>query len=228
MDIYYKKFEDFLKKHNLYDEEIINYKKENSKLFAYRDENCEPSFGCHYIFPNGQLDKIYLIDLFIDNDIAILTNIYHYIHLVEAYKMIGENFDINDVNDKIKILPTFYANLFITENLTDELIRFRKDFENKTINGDCHTKYKLALECRDKLMVMHEDGVDINELLGIWNKGVEVDRLLDMYNKGMSIKELLDAYNEEMSVNKPADKRNMRFGSKFRIKKLTKRAKKNS
>ena len=59
--MYYKKFITFLKEHNLYDEEILEYWKNNKLMFDYRDDEKRELIGCFYKIENNILKEIKII-----------------------------------------------------------------------------------------------------------------------------------------------------------------------
>ena len=83
--MYYNKFIEFLKKYNVYSEEILKYWEKNRLLFDIRDEEKKELIGCYYQYEKECLKKISLIVPFIDNDKTVLINIHEYIHLLLLY-----------------------------------------------------------------------------------------------------------------------------------------------
>ena len=146
--MYYKKFIDFLKKYNIYDEETINYWKENRILFDYRDEEKRWLIGCYYEYKNDRLEKISLAVPFIDNDITNLINIHEYIHLLLLYNNLGKKYYPGDEKE---VLPFLYELLYIKENKTEELINYHK-FLNKTIIKENKKEYIIALHLSDAIL----------------------------------------------------------------------------
>ena len=146
--MYYQKFINFLKEHNLYNEEVVEYWKNNRTLFDYRDEEKRGFIGCFYQYKKEYLTKIHLIVPFINNDKTILINIHEYIHLLTLYNKIGKKYKIGD--DK-EVLPFLYERIFIKENKTDELLNYYQ-YLNKTIIEDNKEEYLIALNLSEILL----------------------------------------------------------------------------
>ena len=96
--MYYEKFINFLKKHNLYDEEVIQYWTKNKISFDYLEEESRCLIGCYYKIENKILTKISLIVPFIDNDKTVLINIHEYAHALELYSELGKIYE-----DKVEL-----------------------------------------------------------------------------------------------------------------------------
>ena len=163
MNVYYTKFIDFFKKHNLYDKEGFEYLRNNSIMFDYRDEEAISllGWGCRWNIRNGKyLDKINLIVPFLDNDLTVLINIHEYTHGIMLYKYLGKKLKID--ND-IEMLPMMYERLYFLENSTLELAKYEEMYD-KTISSDSEIKYILGLKYRDELIEKYNNGYDFNKL----------------------------------------------------------------
>ena len=145
--MYYQKFIDFLKNHNLYDEKVFKYWQENSTYFDYRDEDSRIFMGCFYQYENGYLRKIGLFIPFIDDDKTLLINIHEYIHLLLLYYKIGTKHKIG--NDK-EVLPLFFERIFVEENNTKELNKYYQ-YLNQIINEENKEEYILGLKLSDSI-----------------------------------------------------------------------------
>ncbi len=157
--MYYQKFIEFLKRHNLYNEEILNYWKNNRIIFDYREEEKRDLIGCYYAFKNNILTKINLIVPIMNDDKTVLINIHEYIHLYLLYDKIGKKCKINE--DK-EVLPIFYERLYIHENPTKELQEYY-EYLNSFIMKEKTKEYLIALEISDILLKKYLNK-DINTL----------------------------------------------------------------
>ena len=77
--MYYKKFIEFLKTHNIYDEEIVKYFNNNSTRFDYLEEEYRPFIGVYYMTEGDILTKVKPMVPFINSDKTVLINIHEYI-----------------------------------------------------------------------------------------------------------------------------------------------------
>ncbi len=157
--MYYQKFIDFLKRHNLYNEEVLTYWKNNKMSFDYREEEQRELIGVYYIFKKNILEKIQLIVPFTDNDKTVLINIHEYIHLFLLYPYINKRCIID--KDK-EVLPFYYERLYIEENNTEELKKYYQ-YLNSCIIKDNIDEYTIALEISDILLSEYRNN-DIKRL----------------------------------------------------------------
>ncbi len=146
--MYYQKFIDFLKKHNLYDEDVINYWKNHKVSFDYREEEQRDFIGCFYMLRDNVLEKISLIVPFIDNDKTVLINIHEYVHLFLLYPKLRKKCIIGI--DK-EVLPILYEKIYIHENPTDELINYY-EYLNSFIEKSGKEEYLIALDISEQLL----------------------------------------------------------------------------
>lgn len=146
--MYYQKFINFLKKHNLYNEEVLTYWKNNKMSFDYREEEQRDLIGVYYKFKTNILERIQLIVPFIDNDKTVLINIHEYIHLLLLYPYINKKCVID--KDK-EVLPFYFERLYIEENNTEELKEYYQ-YLNRMIIKDNINEYIIALKKSDILL----------------------------------------------------------------------------
>ncbi len=159
MNIYYNNFINFFKRHNLYDEEIFDYLRENSFMFDYRDDDYRPFTGCNYIIKNGYLDKINLVVPFFDNDITSLINVHEYVHGIISYNYLGKKYSIG--NDA-EVLPMMFEKLYILESNNPELMDYGKSLDSM-ISKDDFSHY-LGLLYRDIMIELYNKGKSFSSL----------------------------------------------------------------
>ena len=146
--VYYNKFIEFLKKHNIYDEIILEYWKNNRILYDYRDEDNRWITGCYYEYKKNRLNKITLGVPYINDKKTLLINIHEYIHLYLLYHKLGKKYKIG--KDK-EVLPFLYERIFIKEDNTKELRDYYKIL-NQTIISEQEEEYLIALSLSEKLL----------------------------------------------------------------------------
>lgn len=159
---YYTEFINFFKKHNLYDEKIFNYIKENITLIDYRDEENRQFIGCYYVLNKKEiLTKIKIFVPYIDSPITTLINIHEYIHAITLYQYLGKKFK---AKKDIEILPLLYEKLYILENPTPELKEYVVKI-NKSIEENNEEKYTVALKSQEELLkYYHENNPSLKKL----------------------------------------------------------------
>lgn len=146
MNIYYNKFIDFFKEHNMYDEEMFKYLRENSTLFDYRDEDMQKMIGCYCALDSkDRLKAISLVVPFIDSDKTVLINIHEYAHGITAYKGLGKKY--RHTLDR-EIVPLLLEKIYAMQN--PALLPYVEKLNERIINSE-KKDYQIALRVVDEL-----------------------------------------------------------------------------
>lgn len=154
MTNYYREFINFLKKHNIYNEEILNYIKYHSTRFDYRDDEKRPFIGCYYsVTKKDILQKFTLYIPIINSPIAVLINIHEYLHAIELYSKLGKKYK---PQNSIEVLPMLYEYLYFTENPSKELESHLTYLNNK-ITEDSPIKYQIAINIQSELLEYYQE-----------------------------------------------------------------------
>ena len=157
--MYYNKFIQFLKEHNLYDDKLFKYWFDNTIRFDYKDDEARDFIGVYYDIKDGYLRGMRSVLPFIDNDITILINIHEYIHMLLMYKKLNKKCIIG--ND-VEVLPILFERIYVRENETEELVKYLNYLDDYIISSNDY-KYVLALEMSSKLLEYYR-GQDIYKL----------------------------------------------------------------
>lgn len=153
MNTYYNKYINFLIKHNLYNEEVLEYIRNNSIKFDYRDEEQREFIGCFYITDKKEkIKKINICVPIIDSDITVLINIHEYIHLFILYQHLNKNF-LRDTDEEM--LPILYEMLYFLDNPSKELENKIKDLNN-LVKEESPIQYKIAFKSREELLEYYQ------------------------------------------------------------------------
>lgn len=151
----YEKYLNFLKKHNIYNEKLINYIRENTIFIDYSNEEYRSYISTvPVVEKDKRLKTIKSILPYINNDITISININEYVKALIYYQKLRKYFNIGE---EIEILPLFYEKLFIKENETEELKQYREELD-KTIIRENTRKYVVALNSQNDLQRYYEEG----------------------------------------------------------------------
>ena len=146
MNIYYEKFINFFKEHNMYNEEMFAYLRNNSTMFDYRDEEKRKTIGCYYALDSkDRLKKIALVVPFIDSDKTVLINIHEYAHGITAYPKLEKKY--KHTLDR-EIVPMLLERIYAENN--PELLTYIEEL-NKSIIESERKDYKIALKVVDEL-----------------------------------------------------------------------------
>ena len=142
-----EEFISFLKKHNLYDREIINSFLNKSFI----DEDIRYS-GCLYIIDNKNilLQVRACVPTIVDYR-TMLVNIHEYVHYYIVSKKIGQKVIIGR---NCEVLPMLYEKIFIIEKNEEDLNEY-DNFLNDSINKEDFS-YVYALEIREKLIKLFD------------------------------------------------------------------------
>lgn len=157
---YYDKYIQFLKEHNLYNIELLNYIKANSTYFDYREEENRDYIGCFFkLNKKKKLEKISLVLPFIIDEQTVIINIHEYIHAFMYYKYLGKKVVFDNT---IEILPMLYEKIYLIENYTPSNDKYIANLDSKiTPNSDI--KYQVALALQTKL-IKYYDGAKLAKI----------------------------------------------------------------
>ena len=138
----YKKFEDFLKKYKLYDQEVIDYIKTRMIIVDYSYEPARDYIGCFPIVKNGMITDIRLCVPKMVDDITVSINIHEYVHLLDVYKRLYEE-DVKDKNEEL--LPVLCEFKYLEDNDTEYLDYYKECI----MNGKNRNLKRLVLSYDD-------------------------------------------------------------------------------
>lgn len=180
----YNKFVNFLKQHNLYDEEIFDFYWNNSFMFDYLDDELREFIGCYFIFDNSKhLKKIMICIPFASDDKTVLINVHEYVHVFLMYPYINKKCKIGM---DIEALAIFYEKLYLLENSSPELIEFANYLDSKIFYAN-KGEYVLAFMIKDKLNELYNKGYNIEKLektaKRLVKKEVIKSNIIDLKNK---------------------------------------------
>ena len=146
---YYEKYINFLKKYNLYNEEIIKYIRRNSTPIDYLEEELRCLIGCYYTYDkNKRLKKINITVPYFKSEITTLINIHEYIHVYIAYPYLYKKYKITKEEEMLALL---YEQLYYLDNQTPYL-KEAIDILNRQILTSEKTEYKIALQYKQELL----------------------------------------------------------------------------
>ena len=151
----YEKFINFLLKHNIYNKNVMAYTRENTIFIDYSNKEYRSFISTvPVIGKDKRLKSIKSILPHINDDITILININEYVKALIYYQRLEKYFNINE---EIEILPLFYERLFIAENPTEELQKYKENLETSIIEEN-EQKYIVALNSQEELQNHYQKG----------------------------------------------------------------------
>ena len=119
-DIMEEKFINFLKKYNLYREEIFKYIKPRTRRIDYKDNNAFNFIGVYANLDNNDiLRDIKMVVPYMVDDNSIAINIHEYIHLLYIYDYLNKEYVFNNYEE---LLPVLYELMYSKENNNVEYI----------------------------------------------------------------------------------------------------------
>lgn len=137
----------FFEKHNLYDEEMFKYFRENTTMIDYKDPDQRKFIGRYtFLDRNKKLKNIHIVLPYIYDEITMLISIHELIHGIELYKKLNKKVK---TSDDCEILPMLYEKIYMEENKSEKLENYQ-EYLNSHIGKD-DQKYLLGLAVRDEL-----------------------------------------------------------------------------
>ena len=137
----------FLKKYDIYDEEVFNSFINDS--FKFESESDYKYSECLYVVDeNDILVKIRaLIPKIVDYK-TILINIHEYVHYYTFYKKLGEKIEIGI---DCEVLPMLYERLFVIEKDDVDLYNHWNKIKDGVLENN-NSPYVYALKIQDSLL----------------------------------------------------------------------------
>ena len=150
---YYQIFIEFLKKHNLYNEEAIKYLHKQGIFFDYYEEENRDFIGCYYILNKSNvLQKIQIIAPYIKNEQTLLINIHEFTHGLLLYNFLGKKIDIGKESE---VLPMLYERIYLEENYSIKAKDYIEKL-NSRITKDSKIDYIIALHIQEEMLKYQE------------------------------------------------------------------------
>ena len=126
----YDKYIEFLKKYELYDQDVFDYISTRMIIVDYKHPDAKNLIGCFPIVRCGFVDDIRLCVPKIVDDISLSMNIHEYLHLLSTYKKLGKEYKEDKYDE---LLPVLFEFIYLSDN-NPEYLEERK---------------KYVLSCRD-------------------------------------------------------------------------------
>lgn len=147
---YYKKFISFLKEHNLYDENAMEYLHQKGIFFDYAEEEDRDFIGCYFaINKKKRLESIILCVPYIKDEKTLIINIHEYTHALLYYKYLGKK--VNIKNSSIEILPIMYEKIYVKENKS-QLCKEYIEYLDSQITEKSDLKYRIAINAQQEML----------------------------------------------------------------------------
>lgn len=145
------KFFIFIYDNGIYDQEVYKYYLNNAFIFDYYEQNMfKSSIGCSLIIDKDTdilLGIKPIVPAMVD-DITTLINIIEYVHTLCLYNKINKKYKDSVTSE---VLPMYYENLFVMENESKELQKFKADLDKAALNSN-DEKDLIALKLSYKLL----------------------------------------------------------------------------
>ena len=119
-----EKYINFLKKYDLYREDIFEYMKDRTKCVDYRLDESKRFYGVFTNIENGIIKDIRVMVPYIVDDTSISIRIHEYIHILKLYDYLNKEYVFTDYED---LLPVFYELVYAKENNNYDYINERID-----------------------------------------------------------------------------------------------------
>jgi len=142
----------FFKKHNLYEEKMFNYIRNNSIIFDYKDDETRKKIGCYKVVQNNSLSSITIVTPIIEDERTLIININIYMQAILAYQNLGYIYNPTEeqqINDSA--IAMLYENIYLLENSSEVAKKYIDKLNQNIINSN-DEKYKIALNIQEKLI----------------------------------------------------------------------------
>ena len=154
-----KKLIEFFKKHNLYEEEIFDYIRNNLTLVDYDDDTQNIFIGCYYMTDKKNIlkgFKLYVPRIY--NDITMIVSIHEFVHAIISYKYLGKKYIVDITSEA---LPMLYEKIYINEH---PLIKYGNKLD-EMINTNNNDSYSFGLNVRDTLIENYDYNIENSKKL---------------------------------------------------------------
>ena len=126
-----EKFIEFLKKSELYNEEVLDYIEYRTTHVDYKEKGAMDFVGCYPILEDGIVKDIWLCVPNMVDDISISINIHEYVHLLRVYKSLGKKFEESEYEE---LLPVMYEFAFLEDvGNTEYLEKYKEDIKDDEV-----------------------------------------------------------------------------------------------
>ena len=153
-------FISFLRKYNIYYEDVFNYY-ENNKTSIDKVYFNNGFIGCYLKLENGILKRVKIVAPSLENYIDVSINIHEYVHMIRLYKNLNKHFCLTKYEE---VLPIFYEFLFLYDNLNEECINFLIYYKQCLLLSKNENTIKALNICDELLSEYNKDSIDtLNE-----------------------------------------------------------------
>ena len=115
------KFINYLKKTEIYNEELLNYLKDNTKVIEYSEDANDFIGTFPQVDENNILTGIKMCVPKMTNDITVGMNIHEYVHALMLYRNLNKEY-VED--NQAELMPTFYELYYYKDNNVDDYLNF--------------------------------------------------------------------------------------------------------
>ena len=115
------KFINYLKKIEIYNEELLNYLKDNTKVIEYSEDANDFIGTFPQVDENNILTGIKMCVPKMTNDITVGMNIHEYVHALMLYRNLNKEY-VED--NQAELMPTFYELNYYKDNNVDDYLNF--------------------------------------------------------------------------------------------------------
>ena len=115
------KFINYLKKTEIYNEELLNYLKDNTKVIEYSEDANDFIGTFPQVDENNILTGIKMCVPKMTNDITVGMNIHEYVHALMLYRNLNKEY-VED--NQAELMPTFYELNYYKENNVNDYFNF--------------------------------------------------------------------------------------------------------
>ena len=147
-------FLNFLRKHNLYDEDLLAYINNHTIIFDYLDEDRRKSIGIYSEYDKeSKLRRFTLCLPSLNSPEAELITIHFYINAIELFNHLGTTYT---TTKESKILPMLYEKIYLSEYPSTALKNYIISLD-KEVRENSDIDERIALAVQPELLKYYQE-----------------------------------------------------------------------
>ena len=145
--MYKEKFINFLKKVELYDEDILEYIEGRTIHIDYDKDHALEFYGCYPLIKDNIVKDIRLCVPTIKDDITVAINIHEYIHLIKVFNYLNKEYVFDQTEE---LLPVIFEFLYFRqEEKNNKKLQHYVEFYKSYIRENGEESLKMFIDIYD-------------------------------------------------------------------------------
>ena len=157
--MYEKKVVEFLKRLNLYSEDVLDFIKDKTIHINYSDADSREFIGCYPIMEDNVIRDIRLCVPVIEDDFTAAINVHEYIHLLRLYRHLDEEFEFTNSEE---VSPVIFEILFLSSKGDKKFAEYL-DYYKEYVENKKDSALIAFLEIYDDIIRIDKDNKNITK-----------------------------------------------------------------